>query len=101
MICRPNLRRPLTSSSLGVLCFRLAAGRPRQVNKTATRQNRRTTACRLEIVRRRLARAPVRDNIVRDLLTFVEVAHPGAPDSADVNENVGPAVKRRRFWTAC
>jgi hypothetical protein len=38
--------------------------------------------------------ALVRDNIIGDLLTFVEVTHPGALDSADVNEHVGSTVCR-------
>jgi hypothetical protein len=44
---------------------------------------------RLEFVHRRLARAPVCDNIIGDLPAFVEVPHPAALDSADVNEHVG------------
>ena len=55
---------------------------------------RRPHSCRLKIVRKRLAGALVRDNIVGDLLAFVEVPHPGALDGADVNEHVGPAVRR-------
>jgi len=32
---------------------------------------------------------PVCDNIIGDLLAFVEVPHPGALDSAHVNEHLG------------
>jgi hypothetical protein len=48
----------------------------------------------LRLSTRRLARAPVRDNLIRDLLAFVEVLHPGALAGADVNEHVGSTVCR-------
>jgi len=47
-----------------------------------------------ELIGRHLARALVLNHLVRDLLTFAEIAHSGALDSADVDENVLTAIIR-------
>jgi hypothetical protein len=49
---------------------------------------------RLKFVRRRLARAPVCDNIIGDLVAFVEVPRPGVLDSAYVHEHLGSTACR-------
>jgi hypothetical protein len=49
---------------------------------------------RLKFVRRRLARAPICDNIIGDLLAFVEVPHPVALDSAYEHEHLGSTACR-------
>jgi len=47
-----------------------------------------------QIVGRGLSGPSIRDNLVGDLLSLVEAAHPGALDGADMDENVLAAVIR-------
>src|SRR6185295_2490101 len=47
-----------------------------------------------EVFRRRLAAAAIRNDVEGDLLTFVEGAHAGALDGADVHEHVSAAGVR-------
>jgi hypothetical protein len=47
-----------------------------------------------QIIGRRLAGPSIRDNVIRDLLSLVETAHPSALDGADMHENILAAVIR-------
>src|SRR5260370_36390048 len=49
-------------------------------------------SARLQIVRRRFAGAPVGDDLVGDLLTFMKVMQAGPFDGADMDEHIGPAA---------
>jgi hypothetical protein len=45
-----------------------------------------------QVVRRRLARLAIGNNIERDLLSLVEAAHPGTFDGTDMDEHILAAV---------
>src|SRR5262245_14179143 len=47
-----------------------------------------------QIVRRRLARLSISNNIEGDLLSLIEALHPGAFDRADVHEDILAAIIR-------
>ena len=56
--------------------------------------NRRRRSGGLQIICRGLSGPPIGDNLIRDLLSLAEAAHPGALDGADVHENILAAVIR-------
>jgi hypothetical protein len=56
--------------------------------------NRRRRLGGLQIIGGRLSGPSIGDNLIRDLLSLAEAAHPGPLDGADVHENILAAVIR-------